>query len=112
MKLLTKDPSERLGTGPKGSDNNIESIKQHPFFKGIDWSKLNKYKPPIDSLLSIEPSNKRSFSPKSRRLDLSQLKPQETLSDKGLSFKIDLVTLMEDDERTLVFECKASCINH
>ncbi|EEY58504.1 ribosomal protein S6 kinase alpha-5, putative [Phytophthora infestans T30-4] len=36
MKLLTKDPENRLGCGPDG----VEEIKQHPFFAEIDWDKL------------------------------------------------------------------------
>jgi hypothetical protein len=45
---LKKDPSERLGTG-----GQVHSVKQQPFFKGIDWDALQKmkvtppYKPPI-----------------------------------------------------------------
>ena len=32
-KLLERDPSKRLG-------RKYEDIKQHPFFRGIDWNKL------------------------------------------------------------------------
>lgn len=34
--LLQKDPSKRLGSGPKGSDE----IKRHKWFKLINWKKL------------------------------------------------------------------------
>ncbi|XP_055315645.1 ribosomal protein S6 kinase alpha-5-like [Sitodiplosis mosellana] len=37
-RLLNKEPSKRLGTGPTGPDE----IKAHRFFKGIDWVKLAK----------------------------------------------------------------------
>lgn len=33
-KLLTKDENERLGNGPEG----FEHIKQHPWFRGLDWN--------------------------------------------------------------------------
>jgi hypothetical protein len=33
---LTRDPDKRLGSGSDGS----EAVKNHPFFKGIDWDKL------------------------------------------------------------------------
>jgi serine/threonine protein kinase len=35
-KLLNPIPYERLGNGPKGTDE----IKLHPYFKDIDWEKL------------------------------------------------------------------------
>lgn len=36
--FLIKDPVDRLGCGPNGEDD----IKGHPFFKPIDWVKLEK----------------------------------------------------------------------
>lgn len=54
--LLTKDPAKRLGSGPQGS----EAIKKHPFFKSINWSRLEKgeitspFKPTIQSTKSVE----------------------------------------------------------
>ncbi|XP_071450098.1 ribosomal protein S6 kinase alpha-5-like [Hetaerina americana] len=35
-KLLIKDPRKRLG----GGKSDAEELKQHPFFKGMDWKKL------------------------------------------------------------------------
>lgn len=37
-RLLDVDENTRLGSGPKGDDN----IKAHPFFKGVDWEKLEQ----------------------------------------------------------------------
>ncbi|XP_013166043.1 PREDICTED: uncharacterized protein LOC106116681 [Papilio xuthus] len=34
--LLTADPSQRLGGGPAG----IDEIKQHPYFRGVDWLRV------------------------------------------------------------------------
>ena len=54
--LLTKDPAKRLGSGPQGS----EAIKKHPFFRSINWAKLEKgevqspFKPKIQSTKSVE----------------------------------------------------------
>jgi hypothetical protein len=39
--LIMLDPMERLGT--PGSKNDIKSLKNHPFFVGIDWSDITKY---------------------------------------------------------------------
>lgn len=42
-KLLTRDPSRRLGAGP---DDALE-IKRHPFFKDVSWDDvMNKRIPP------------------------------------------------------------------
>ena len=45
-KILVKDPQKRLGAGEKGSQYDIEHLKKHPYFKGIDWDNLNNIKPP------------------------------------------------------------------
>ena len=45
QKLLVVDPTKRLGEGPNGSQN----IKNHPFFKGINWEDAwnRKIRPPF-----------------------------------------------------------------
>jgi hypothetical protein len=45
--LLHLDPSERLGAGPPGSQNDYEALKAHPFFKGINFKTLSQTAPPI-----------------------------------------------------------------
>ena len=35
--MLTRDPTQRLGAGPDGSDN----VRGHPFFNSIDWVALD-----------------------------------------------------------------------
>jgi non-specific serine/threonine protein kinase len=35
MKLLMKNPKQRLG-----SNGSVNAVRQHPFFKGIDWKAL------------------------------------------------------------------------
>eukprot|EP00359_Climacostomum_virens_P001364 CAMPEP_0204897770 /NCGR_PEP_ID=MMETSP1397-20131031/917_1 /ASSEMBLY_ACC=CAM_ASM_000891 /TAXON_ID=49980 /ORGANISM="Climacostomum Climacostomum virens, Strain Stock W-24" /LENGTH=697 /DNA_ID=CAMNT_0052065545 /DNA_START=242 /DNA_END=2335 /DNA_ORIENTATION=- len=54
--LLNRNPSKRLGGGPRG----VEDIKQHPFFSGIDWAVAlqKKLKPPVPKLKSINLSNR------------------------------------------------------
>lgn len=41
-KLLMKKPSDRLGCGPLG----WQEVKAHPFFSGVQWSKISGQKPP------------------------------------------------------------------
>ena len=47
IKLLKKNPEERLGNGKKGSDNDIKKLKEHPFFSEIDWDWLRESKSPL-----------------------------------------------------------------
>lgn len=39
-KLLTLNPLERLGYGEPGSDNDYQALKRHPFFKGVNFAKI------------------------------------------------------------------------
>lgn len=54
--LLVRDPSKRIGSGPTG----CEAIKKHPFFKTINWSKLerreieSKFRPTVKCSASVE----------------------------------------------------------
>lgn len=47
IKLLKKNPHERLGNGKKGSDNDMKKLKEHPFFAQIDWDCLRESKSPL-----------------------------------------------------------------
>eukprot|EP01122_Echinamoeba_exundans_P014814 TRINITY_DN679_c0_g1_i1.p1 TRINITY_DN679_c0_g1~~TRINITY_DN679_c0_g1_i1.p1 ORF type:complete len:375 (-),score=69.28 TRINITY_DN679_c0_g1_i1:23-1147(-) len=53
--LLQRDPTQRLGSGEAGS----ESVKMHPWFRTIDWAKLEKrelippFRPHITSLFDL-----------------------------------------------------------
>ena len=39
--LLKLEPSERLGAGSSGSNNDLSSLKVHPFFHGVNFSTLH-----------------------------------------------------------------------
>ena len=58
---MVGDPLKRLGSGPEGkdifilgSDNDIESLKNHPFFKGIKFENLNQMEIPNKSKLKLK----------------------------------------------------------
>ena len=54
--LLQKDATKRLGYGEQGS----QAVMKHPFFKGIDWKKLNQrdiaspFQPKLEHHMSVE----------------------------------------------------------
>jgi serine/threonine protein kinase len=50
QKLLRPNPSERLGAGGEDSENSIQSLKKHPFFKGKSFKKCQRRIPAIKSL--------------------------------------------------------------
>jgi len=75
--LLTKDPTRRLGSGPK----DAEEIKPHPFFASIDWEKLQRgeiappWAPTITGIqdtsqFDAEFTSMPIFSPRSMQLTL------------------------------------------
>ncbi|RDB28735.1 Serine/threonine-protein kinase ksg1 [Hypsizygus marmoreus] len=55
--LFIKDPNARLGAGPDGSENSVESLRKHPFFEGIVWASLwTDPHPPLQSGLVPPPA--------------------------------------------------------
>jgi 3-phosphoinositide dependent protein kinase-1 len=52
-KLLQKNPSDRLGSGSKGDQNDFIALKGHPFFKGINWEYLNQTPPHSDKFVIL-----------------------------------------------------------
>jgi 3-phosphoinositide dependent protein kinase-1 len=46
--LLVNDPDSRLGAG-KEEGNNMQALKMHPFFSGLDFNSLNIKEPPHKS---------------------------------------------------------------
>ena len=60
-RILVKEPSKRLGAGELGTEYDISHLKNHPYFKGIDWNNLHNITPPnsenFDYLMSKKNSN-------------------------------------------------------
>ena len=50
QKLLCKTPSERIGFGPDG----FKKLKQHPFFKDIDWDNIEDMESPLKGNGSLQ----------------------------------------------------------
>ena len=74
-KILVKDPSKRLGAGELGTEYDIAHLKNHPYFKGIDWNNLHNITPPnsedFDYLMSKKNSIEKNAS------DLGNPKPKK-----------------------------------
>ncbi|KAG6333363.1 hypothetical protein ID866_5728 [Astraeus odoratus] len=50
QRLLTLDPSQRLGAGPDGSSNSREALRAHPFLASIKWESIwSSPAPPLEA---------------------------------------------------------------
>ena len=65
IKILVKDPLKRLGAGEPGTEYDINHLKSHPFFNGIDWDNLPNMSPPncqsFDFLLKDQKNKSNSI---------------------------------------------------
>ena len=80
-KILVKDPNKRLGAGETGTEYDIAHLKQHPYFKGIDWDNLHNITPPNSEQFDFFMNKKNNSNP---NINSNSLKLQNT-SDLGLS---------------------------
>jgi len=48
------NPDKRLGSGPEGSQLSFAALKRHEFFKGADFQKILRTKPPLSPELIEE----------------------------------------------------------
>ncbi|KAI0443343.1 serine/threonine-protein kinase psk1 [Xylaria telfairii] len=89
-RLLRKDPAKRLGSR---MPHDLQTIKNHRFFRKIDWKKLAKKEmdPPIQPMIT-DPELAENFAPEFTDLSLSPLITTKDLwsgvSPRG-SFKED-----------------------
>lgn len=79
--LLVVDPLKRLGSGPKG----YEMLKNHDFFKGIDFPKLHTIKPPIDPALQfkLQSERKRIVAPAGGLDSSDEDNPEDGVAENG-----------------------------
>ena len=82
-KILVKDPTKRLGAGEAGSEYDIKHLKNHPFFKGIDWENLHNMVPPNSDKFDYLMSKKSNTGNLSSSVN-SSLK-QTNSSDLGIA---------------------------
>ena len=82
-KILVKDPTKRLGAGEAGSEYDIKHLKNHPFFKGIDWENLHNMVPPNSDKFDYLMSKKSNTGNLSSSVNTS-LK-QTNSSDLGIA---------------------------
>ena len=86
-KILKVEPAERLGCGKKGSKNDISALKEHPFFKGIDWENIYEQHSPArvsHKVFSVSHNNKI--------MELEQNKPK--IKKTGLVKKLKMLNIL------------------
>lgn len=102
-KLLTKDKSERLG-----SHADVQDIKQHSFFKSIDWEQLEqrKIKPPFIPNLKEDSLDTSNFDQQFTKLPVTESVSRTTKYAPGgatsrlfedFSYKKVMTSQLEDE---------------
>lgn len=83
--LMQLNPLKRLGYGEPGSGLEFEALKQHPFFAGLNFEKIEKglIRPPIPSDMFKNAIQKNSES-LSQSTDISSLFIEESKSSQFL----------------------------
>ena len=81
-KILVKDPSKRLGAGEPGTEYDISHLKSHPFFKGINWSKLPNITPPNSENFDFLLNKKSKEKKKEENKIIEKPKEIETKNEK------------------------------
>lgn len=119
-KLLKKNPEDRIGYGSKENNLDYYSLKNHNFFKGIDWDNLSKINPPNinkklykhkirnnsdDNLLIQEKGSIGSIHNKKVSVRKSNLKKLITEADLDLNIINDIkIQKDENDLNTLMIK--------
>lgn len=84
--LMQLNPLKRLGFGESGSGFEFESLKQHPFFAGLSFEKLEKglIRPPIPADMFKNAIEKNSEPIKNTSPDIASLFIEEQKSSQYL----------------------------
>ena len=69
---MKRNPNERLGAGSQGSENDYQKLKNHPFFKDIDFKGLINQNPPLENVDTI--FKKKSYHEEADDFELSYFK--------------------------------------
>ena len=72
--LLKIDPMQRLGAGAPGTSNDFKSLMAHPYFDGLDFSRIHQMKVPLTLPQSIIDENTQDNPVKTNKKQLSQNK--------------------------------------
>eukprot|EP00730_Choanoeca_flexa_P016555 TRINITY_DN7850_c0_g1_i1.p1 TRINITY_DN7850_c0_g1~~TRINITY_DN7850_c0_g1_i1.p1 ORF type:complete len:529 (+),score=85.81 TRINITY_DN7850_c0_g1_i1:72-1658(+) len=93
-KLLQRDPDQRLGSDAQGG---FGPLKQHPFFKGVDWQTLSDQTPPkLEAFLpAVNPGDKPLHEHDAADDELADLEAAIFMKNMG---SVDVVS-KEDKER-------------
>lgn len=113
-KLLVRNPLERLGAGTTENKRDFGALKNHKFFKGIDWENLGSTTPPIpakklllnyklknnstDNLLEFSSSIGISKSAKKSVSKINKIISQDILIDKDNNIKEDYMKNIYGEE--------------
>ena len=89
-RLLDRNPSTRLGA----SDEDVEEIKRHPFFSGLNWNDV------------IEKKYKPEWIPKMNgETDTNLFDEEFTNEDAAISFEDDSLIDQRTQKEFLGFTC-------
>lgn len=88
-KLLEFDPKKRLGNGEDGTENDFEHLKNHPFFKGINFDKLPEMDVPNYETFRLKPklASIKAHKDESKTVPKKEIERKIEILKKGILSK-------------------------